>query len=145
MLEASVLPPELLTASVSQVLPYVFGIGDVYSNYCFGPLFALKSTEMEDNQQEKGQKSFCSIRNPRNADTARPRAPIQPSPTLDGEWCQQYLETTVGAWPKNWLCTTLSHCARPPWFSSCYVFPSPRGRLVKKPFVWHSVFKSKLW
>ena len=76
---------------------------------------------MKYNQKKKGQKSLCFIRNPRNADTSRHRAPVQPSPTLDGEWYQQYLETAVGAWPKNRLYTTLSHCTRPLWLSSCYI------------------------
>lgn len=91
------MPLELSTASVSQVLPCVFGTVDMYSHYHFGPLFVLESADMKDNQQKKGQKSFCFVRNPRNADTARHRAPIQPSPTLDGAWYQQHLETTVGA------------------------------------------------
>jgi len=60
-------------------------------------LYALKSAKMKYNQKKKGQKSLCFIRNPRNADTSRHRAPVQPSPTLDGEWYQQYLETAVGA------------------------------------------------
>lgn len=97
MLEASVLPSELLTVSVDQIKACVFEMVCVYSNHCLPPLFTLKSAEMKDNQEKRGQKSFYFIRKPKNFDTARHRALIQSSPTLDGERYQHQLETTVGA------------------------------------------------
>lgn len=145
MLEASVLPSELLTVSVDQIKASVFEMVCVYTNHCLLPLFTLKSAEMKDNREKRGQKSFYFIRKPKHFDTARRRALIQSSPTLNGERYHHQLETTVGAWPKSFLHTAVAHCARPQRFSSYYVFSSPRGRLVKKPFVWHSVFKPKLW
>lgn len=89
------MPPELSTASVNQVLPYVLGMGDVFSNYCFSPLFALKSAEMKDGRK-KARSSFVLLETLEML-TQQQRAPIQPSLTLDGEWYQQYLETAVGA------------------------------------------------
>lgn len=90
------MPPDVSAASGSQVLP-IFAMGDLHSNYGFGPLLSLKSAEMKDKQQEKDQKNFCFIRNSENTETARHRTPIQPSPTLGGELYQQYVETTVGS------------------------------------------------
>lgn len=144
MLEASVLPPELSTASVSQVLPYVLEQRRCIVTSASAFYLHWNQLKWKITSRKKARSPFVLLETLEML-TQQDRAPIQPSLALDGERYQQHLEITVGAWPKSWLYTTLSHCTRPLWFSFCYIFPSPRGRLVKKPFVWHSVFKSKLW
>lgn len=85
---------------------------------------------------------FLIIRKPRNADTARCSAPIQPSPALDGAWYQQHLKTSVGAWPKSWLYTAVAHCARPLWFFHPTTFCHPLEADLSRSLLSGTVFSN---